>query len=385
MSADDEEEQRRQMFITTFRGTAAQHAASNLTLRVSDQLVLDALRQGETDPAAKAALAVVSTAGSNDRLMAGPQRLVPTLSTLLATQVLGDTPSKTPFHTLSTHPRMPLSQPTLFNLVFSTHPINPPHLLTPLTFSPPHPSHPAIIQVLGLQMEIDTWQHDLAQAREEIQRLLDNAEALRLDHEKATSEASTLAESQRAQQQGEIDRLMSALQVSQRAEENAQTLLTGLREEIRAMEAAERLATIAKNEEISLWRDRHDMLKEDGREVDRLQSTRETLASTQQNLAATKQLVEDQQATIVEMQATIDRLQSLLAEVELALSAERLALEASRTENTGLRDELTALEQKSAASFQAIDDAVARTQEVANELEAAKVAWAAEREDMLRR
>ena len=234
-------------------------------------------------------------------------------------------------------------------------------------------------------MEIDTWQHDLAQAREEIQRLLDNAEALRLDHEKATSEASTLAESQRAQQQGEIDRLMSALQVSQRAEENAQTLLTGLREEIRAMEAAERLATIAKNEEISLWRDRHDMLKEDGREVDRLQSTRETLASTQQNLAATKQLVEDQQATIVEMQATIDRLQSLLAEVELALSAERLALEASRTENTGLRDELTALEQKSAASFQAIDDAVARTQEVANELEAAKVAWAAEREDMLRR
>ena len=81
------------MFITTFRGTAAQHAAANVALRVSEQLVLDALRT--TDPSAMTDTAMTMTvtssslplAVSDDRLLAGPQRRVPTLSTLLATQV----------------------------------------------------------------------------------------------------------------------------------------------------------------------------------------------------------------------------------------------------------------------------------------------------------
>ena len=178
---------------------------------------------------------------------------------------------------------------------------------------------------------------------------------------------------------------MSALQFSQRAEDNAQTLLTGLREEIRAMEAAEALAAKAKAEEVSLWRDRHDMLLQDSRVLDRWPSTQDTLTSTLQDLHTTQELVKAREATIDELQALIDRLQLSLAEMEQALSDERKALEASRTENTGLRDDLAALEERSASSFQATEDAVARTKEVENELEAARMAWAGEKEDMLRR
>ena len=92
VSADDEEEQRRQMFIHTFQGSVAQHAAANVALRVSEQLVVDALRHG--DPSASIDMTMVNPSSSSpplaveDRLLAGPQRKVPTLSTLLATQVL---------------------------------------------------------------------------------------------------------------------------------------------------------------------------------------------------------------------------------------------------------------------------------------------------------
>ena len=151
------------------------------------------------------------------------------------------------------------------------------------------------------------------------------------------------------------------------------------------MEAADALAASARAEEVALWRDRHDMLREDGRELDRLQSTRDTLAYTQQDLTTTQQLVETRQATIDELQAIIDRLQLSLAEVELALSAERLALEASRMENTGLQQNLAALEERSASSFQAVEEAVSRTKEVEGEFEAARAAWEGEKEDMLRR